>query len=723
MAKITHESNGSTTKTTVSTTANDPSTMKPSNMLVPIEMPPLKDVNYSIEEISVRGDYIMRLNLARYEREQRHPELDMMTYLEYYESNRKKDLSFIEPRINEEDVRIVTGTTREKDNTLLGIALNLNQEADITAFNDDDIMVSELGRNMSDLVKKSLQIENWEKKRGIIYREMISQGDVFVQEIYREEFQSIPLGDLNWDPTKDKVADLSFKERLQLVFAGCERRFVNGKKVYLGSVRISYVEDQDLVAVLNVYSRAKAKTIYGQWERWEYVPYTIANTTEVFPEDGHLYRDWNLLVVPYDKVAEIMIYDKRRNRFQIMLNGVMMLPVNYPLTGISPDGSIGMAQGKFEPISDFAYSKSQPSKTKIDQEVLDEVTIQMIDRFRKVARPPLGNAGKKVYSESIFMAGSITQDVREGDLFPILKEAGTGITPGEFSFYNLIKTNIDNNTVDKPGADPADGSVPPPSATQIQQIQNDKMLKLGLLMDSLINFERQMTWMRINNIIHKWLKPIEPTIDQIRAGVKDAYKNISVQTSLEDGQSGNKIFSFGKRDAFPDAHTHRKLEDSISKHHGMPTRVIYMDPDMLRAMKWRWFIVISPTPRTNDQLAQMLFVQNIETALNIFGPSSLNMDYLKQRFAIMIKEDPSKFFVKSSILDQLKQQNGQGSNQPQIAQNAPQQQVQQPQVQPQQTQVAPQQQPVQSQNQPIKLASPRAAPGRAVGMMKKAIRK
>jgi hypothetical protein len=278
------------------------------------------------------------------------------------------------------------------------------------------------------------------------------------------------------------VADLSFKKRLEKVYAGCEYRMVNAKKIYLGSIRIEHIEDQDIVFVLNILPRAKAKNIYQNWERWDYVPWTINSTTETFQEDGKLYRDWNLTVVPYDKVAEIMIYDKANNRFQIMLNGVLMLPINYPLTAVNPTGEIPMAQGKLEPINDFASSK-----TKIDQEVLDETTKLMIEAIRQTRKPPMGNTSKRVYSGSVYLAGKITNDIREGELFPLIPP--TPLSAPEFSFYKLMKENINEKTVNETysGGDMSGNQ----TATEVVQKKEQQMLKLAYAFDSLVTLEHR----------------------------------------------------------------------------------------------------------------------------------------------------------------------------------------------------------------------------------------
>jgi hypothetical protein len=615
---------------------------------LPEEPKKIEKVVYSDDELKYRSLLIQKLVNARTLRDQPHPELDGMTYLEYYESNRKKDLSYIPPKKNKQDVRIVSGLTREKDTTLLSTVLNMNLTPDITAFDKEDMVVAEYGDNMADMVKKSREIENWQKKRPIIYRELISQGDVFVEELELTEFRKMPIDELNWDPTKNKISELSFRERLQKVYTGCQCRMVDGRKVYRFNIRKEYIEDDDGAAVMNIYTRDQAKTIYGQWERWDNVPDTI-ETSEYMPTDGSIYKDWNLVnIEDKDKVAEIKIYLPLENRFMIMLNGVMMLPINYPLTAISPDGSIPMTQGKNEPISGFAYSKSTPSKTKVDQEMLDEVSKLMIEGMRQWNKPPMGTTGKKVYGSNIFNAGKITPGIKKDEIFPLFDSARN--MGANVSFYELFHKSIEEKTVnDNYSGDQNKAQ----TATEVVEDKNAQMMKLGHLLDGVVNMERQLTWNRLFNILDKWTQPIDQKYDDTKKGIVDVYRKFSVETTLENGEEGNKIYRFDPEYAG----NPRDLEDEeneMSKKNGTPTRIVYMNPIMMRSLKWKWFIIINPAPKSNDALSQLLFVNNLTQAINLFGPESINQDYAKQRYAIITNESYNKFFKKPDVMTMLR---------------------------------------------------------------------
>lgn len=606
----------------------------------PCEVP---EVPYSDEEKKYRTSVLIPKLVSMGEDHNRSfPELDDMSYPQWYDANRKKDLSYIPPKKNRQDVRVVTGTTREKDTTILTALLNMNLEPSITAFDTDDLIVNELGENISDLVVKSREIEDYDSKRSLFYREFVSQGDIFVEELYVEDFRPMPLHKLNWDPTKDGVSDFSFKERLQKLNSGCTSRQVNGKKIYLGNIRTEYVQHQDAVAILNIYSREKAQSMYGAWERWKYVPYAIDTVSSW--DDSGIYKDWNLVQMNNrNQVAEIKVYLPFENRYMILLNGVMMLPINYPLTAISPSGEVPMAQGKFEPITNFAYSKGQPSKTRMDQEIIDETLKMMVLRNRQSYNPSLGTAGRKVISSSIYTAGKVNYDLPKDSVYPLFPDAAQGVTAPQFSFYQTIKDEINEKST-SPNFSGDEGK-PGQTATETIEMKNQAMMKLGLNLDGITNFERRMTWNRIYNVLQHWT-------DEEAEEIKDGIRTISMETTVGNGDRGIKMFRF-TQDEYPSVADQEMEEDQLSKEYGRPVRVTYLDPHMLRTIPWRFFITIKPTPKGNDKLSQLMFEGMIAQGFELFGAEAFQLDYVKQRWSILHNEDFGKLFVKQSAADML----------------------------------------------------------------------
>lgn len=599
-------------------------------------------VVYSQEELKVRDELIRACSLARDERERPHDEFDGMTYSQYYDTNKRADMSYIPPKTNKDEKRIVTGITREKDNTLLSALLSFNFKSDITAYDDTEMMFPELGNNMENLIVKSRELEQWEKIRPLFYRELISQGDLFWEDIWDCEYIPEIENENGWKPGK-KIAEANFKE--DILPKKMEKAAVKmhlGKNVYLGSFYEMDHKKQSLVFTYEVLDRSVAKSIYGTWDRWENVPYQIDNTTIPVEESTGTYRDWNLVSVNKNQVGVLKIQQKFCNRYMIMLNGVMMLPHNFPLSEISPDGEYTIKHNSLEGIVGCAYGKGQPSKTKVDQAVHDEFLKLLIIGEEQSRKPPMGNKNKKVYNQNIFSPGKINNDIKEGDLFPILPQ-GSGLTNADFSMYNLIKQSIEDKTINSTFS----GESPKGNATayQIATEKQQQLLKLGLNFDAVKSLEKELTWARIGTLVKNYSKPKDSKANIDENFIEDIYRQFSMETTFEDGKKGTKIFRFTDKQ-FPETPEIIKEEEELSDYYNKPTRIVYFNgPAFIKMLKYRWVINITATQDTNDSIERELFIKNIQDSQSIFGPQTLNYEYLKERFAQKIKEDPTKFFI------------------------------------------------------------------------------
>ena len=142
---------------------------------------------YSPEEVAYRSYLIKRAENARDLREEEFKEFDDLSYSAWYDSNARAANSYNPPKENKEDTRIVTGTTLEKENTLLSALLNYNLEPNVSAFDKENIELMEVGEVMEDMVLKSRKMENYDEKRPLYYKELLDQGTCFIEEVKTEQ--------------------------------------------------------------------------------------------------------------------------------------------------------------------------------------------------------------------------------------------------------------------------------------------------------------------------------------------------------------------------------------------------------------------------------------------------------------------------------------------------------------------------------------------------------
>jgi len=620
------------------------------------EIEEIKTPIYSEEEKAERSALMHAMCIARDNREMPHPEFDGMSYSEYYDSNKRADLSYIPPKKNAADKRIVTGYTREKDTTLLSTLLGYNFQPDITVYNGSELIIAELGNNMEDVVKKTREIELWNVKRPLVYREMISQGDVFWEEMWECEYIKDFDNSGDWKPGQP-IKDAKFEQKLKMRKSEMASiRMCQSKNVYLGNFWEDDFSKQELVFTYEIIPRSRAKAIYGTWDRWDCVPNSVTNVAPIMP-DGVVYNSWSVTTVQEGYVGVVKIQQKYANHYQIMLNGVSMLPYNYPLLGtISPDGDYTIKHAGLEGMNGCAYSKGQPAKVKVDQAVHDTFLKLMILREEQAGAPPMGYKGKRVLSKDIYTPGKITNNMREGDLFPILP-ASTGLNNADFSMYQLIKQQIDDKTINATFS----GESPDKQATlgQLQQEKQQQLIKLGINFDAVKNLERTMVWSRIGNVIMNYAKPTGDRVSPDGKKLENIYRTFSVETTLSNGQAGIKQFEFTDK-PFPSIRDQQKEEKDMKEYYGKPVEKVYFNgPQFMTLLKYRWVVNIVPTQENSDNIERQEFVQNVREAKEIFGPEAVNDEYAKEKFAIKIGEDPTKFFVPQEQLDQARMMAGQ----------------------------------------------------------------
>lgn len=627
-------------------------------------------VEYTPAEKYYRAQTLSLLEKMRDEREKVRPQFNDLTYSQADDSYIKADISYIPPAKNKGDTRIVTGMTREKDSTLLSTTLSYDFEPNITAYDLSDMMVDEVGEQMEDLVRKSRQMEGYDDKRPLFYRGIISRGTYYAMEMFVERWEYEK--ELPKTFTNGQVKGVNWTERIRKVYEGCEVTPLDSKKVFLGSMFTFNIQDQPAVAVVDILPRSTASSLFREWERWKFVPKLSQRSSTGSNGDisatSKWDEGWSISELGTDDVERILVMKKGTNEMQIYLNGVQMLPVldmgvdpqgnpivsGFPLTSISPSGDYPIAKGDYEPVDGFAISKGQPAKMRVDQEVQDELLKLMILKTKQSFWPPMANNSGKVLSRTNFMPSVITDDLPKESVYPLIQSQG--VSASEFSFYELLKNQMEEKSVSKGYEGQENRDI---TATQVLENKKQQILKLGLALDGIIRFERDICMLRLRNLLVHWTKAQDVRFDKVKGNVAETFRSFTVDNSKYGKQQrSRKVIKFttdvgSLKEADPrgaDIHT---MEEKSKKETGIDTRFVYIDPVALRNLKARWFITVVPNDKKDDQLSRMMFVQNIREASELFGPQSLNVEKLKQRFSAVIGEDFDTWFLDQATVQAL----------------------------------------------------------------------
>lgn len=588
-------------------------------------------VKYTDDEILYRDFLLNRIQNAYDEREAERKEFDGMTYSQYFKSNKESADSYIRPKTNIEDTNIVTGTTQGKCRTLLSIFLSFNYSPNIQAEDIDDYPQVEFGNIMESIVNKTRELEDDKDKKRLRWKELIDQGDVFVEEYFREEsaknkkLQSKFTGKI----------DIKWEERLGKALGKAETRIVSGINFYPGNIYNYYLCEQPYIYTIELMPRVEAQVIYGEWDRWKNVPYSSMASTYQYKDE---YAEAVTLVNEDKNYVEIIKYqDKWNNEFMIMINGVMMLPIRFPLTEVSPCGDYSITKGSLFPLSaQFFYSKSIPSDTKVLQAVNDEYLKLMIWKTQYSFRPSFANNTGRQLSNSIFRPGTIHDKVDSEKLQPII--ANMGVSSSEYNMFALIKGLIDENSFSQVVQGLGIGKSG--TATEAMQMQRQSMNMIGIAILGVIILEEELVWKRIYTIISKYSD---------NEYIKKLKNRLTVEENVEDGRKGIRIIEFNEEKANQPSELTMVEENIESDLMQKPVRLTYLNPKKLKeTLEWNYSVKIVPTPENTNELRELLFRQMVGFMMQI-APERVNKDYVLSRAAMLSKEDPDKILLKQEM--------------------------------------------------------------------------
>lgn len=601
----------------------------------------------SDEQIRERSFDLYRLYQISQVRESALPQFDGMGYMRYNETNEMADISYLMPKKNKGDSRITSGITHEKDSSLVSFFLNLNFEGNVIVYYKGKTM-DELGTALTHLVRNSREQEFYDQKRPQFYRNNVCQGTSFALEQYVEE----------WKPDKaivgevdalalDKVewVDKGYKR----VMCGCQSSLIDGKKVFMENIREPDIQKQNTYLVEYI-PREQLQAIFGQTEMWKYVPYMVTPSATSLGTlaTGSIYSDWIWGEIDYNKCESVRVYRPYEQRFAWYINGVPMLKPKFPLKAVSPSGLVPIAKGDQDLMNMFAYSKSIPAKMKIDQTVFDELLQNMLIKSRQSTFVPRVNNTDRILTPDMFLGGRTIANIDTKSIEPLIENPG--ITQSDFSFYELFKKHMDDKSI---GAilEGSQGGSEGMTLGQYMDEQKKQMIKLGGSIDGIINWETQMLRLRTLNLL------AHPS------GFDDEgnYKDIPVAGTMFDGSSGTNVLKFDNQnirspyDIF-DQQNEEKDET------GEAVEYTYLNPDLMKQMlddpDYYICYEVVPVDKNNDKLTQLMFVQMIQTAAELFGMDSLQVDKLKKRYAAKMGEQFDDIFLSAQEL-QLKQQQAQ----------------------------------------------------------------
>ncbi len=138
-------------------------------------------------------------------------------------------------------------------------------------------------------------------------------------------------------------------------------------------------------------------------------------------------------------------------------------------------------------------------------------------------------------------------------------------------------------------------------------------------------------------------------------------QNIPTKDTFENGHKGTRVLRFNKNNTVSPQDIHQQ-EIDFQKQTGQDVRFTDMDPEQLKQMvnnpDYYFYWEIVPTDKNNDKITQAFFITMITQAAQLFGPQSLKVQNLKQRYAQVMGEKFDDLFLSQEEMAMQQQQQG-----------------------------------------------------------------
>ena len=553
------------------------------------------------------GFYLRKFEKAREQRHQKREEFDDLDLETDYILNKRAANAYLPPKKNDDEVRIVTGTTEKKIEVVFNELVGMNLQPEAQVFDKNDNELRGLGQDFMDIVTRTNQIERdddfW---RGFV-RELLTQRAVFIEET--DEYTTY----YNRGTSNMMAGTIKKEKRQPVTFHRARKRLLTNLQIFLGDCNIPARRFQEQPYILKYVRRtyAEAKTVYEKWMNWSKVIKGGSLANSPF--------GYRMYIIDGEEVEEIHYLDPHNDEYQIMINGVLMFDEPAPLFYmVTEDRRYPMTMTVLKEMGeDCAYGKPLTASAKTLQGLNSETIRLLIKKFRQVIEPPLASKGRKIFSKDIWTAGAVTYGLSAND-FEVLNKNNQGITNSEFSLYDLIEKKTEEFIGAKNiGGETGSGGANP-TATQIISEQRQFIKQLGLSVLAFMTAKRDVTYLRIYNLLENFVSPVSRELDSTNNSLIDIYEKFTIMDAqFENGKRGKKIVQFVDKPVTPDEMSQVYQYEQGEEMAGRPTRIRFINAKMLSEIPSFWYVTVAPRERDGSALSKVMFADKLKQAVDI----------------------------------------------------------------------------------------------------------
>jgi len=624
----------------------------------------LTEVYGTEEEFNYAQKEIQEINDDLELREKNSLVFNGISYSNAYEYNQRKAINYSPPRNPKDDREVSMGLVHEKIIGFAALFLKYVFKRRTRCYDEKGRLIKGMGEIYDLAIDFSYKLEQFKKKVALIYWEVFTQGNAFVLEDWEVRLRNMPKAFTqaengektlvtadNMDYTYEFLDSLTYEEGQDIQTRRAISRVLDGRQVIFGNPEIEELQEQPHITLEEELTDAEAVQIFGSLKRWAAVPKTYDDITTMVGEkttlfDTKRHKDPAKTYIVHRKLS------KQLNRFNVYVNGVMILPSKTPMTLFYPRGNYPISNIPAERLRGSIYSRSTPAKVKFNADFVDWALKMLANKFEQGVDPAILTMGKYTLTRDMFRGGQVTHGVKKAD-FEKADPDNKGVTNAEFNFVNSLKEIVESQSLNQTTTGELSSGNTAFEIAKVDQAQTDK---LGYLLDGLMNGFMDMYLRRAETVEAKYtIKQKETVVDGKTIPV---YQNFSVNVAgienvvVFDEQVGSVGYDEqGKKDEL----FQKSFKD---KKAGSPTEYYLANPIAMRESRYHLDIEVYPERMKDSQLQLIQMWDDFRQRIEIFGNQN-NVDEMKKEY-LETSGKPDTIFV-SQMYQRLEEVEG-GTN-------------------------------------------------------------
>ena len=441
------------------------------------------------------------------------------------------------------------------------------------------------------------------------------------------------------------TGDLEFDEKEVEVNDECVDVLVPLQELFIKSPQTHNIQDQPAIAWIRYMDFASIEQEFGKYKNFEYVYSSSRVGTYESDIETFFYKRWNERVDDLDDYEVIKYYNRFKDTYYIVINGVLLLSA--PMLWGRKDKVYPFSKTIFEPFSgqQFFYGNSLPNANMDTQDVINTLYNMSLDKTYRSMNPPLlaGIKNKdllEMENENIGMESTLyVEDVNQ-----VVYQKVPGITDSEMGMIKWVAQGMDMGTVDMTQQGIAGRGV---TAREIV-ISNENAKKLkGVFFMFLTDLWIQKTKLRILNILTNYT---QPKVEEIvgpdgSATYKESFRKILVPGSkFPDGSSGMLEIQFAKTQKELPSRNELDIEEEKFRIQGEKYEKIGVLSTYLDEYDYDVQVVSETLHQKDSAEAQALFQEKAKIMTSLFPQIFMsNQEVLYDDFMTAYNDDKARY--------------------------------------------------------------------------------